>query len=103
MTAYTIQHNDLVPNGTQLPTVLLQTTDANGNAGTGGQYNFGPYLQSLPRNPYNERTDVKVIATGSPLTPDNTTAWLYRPEAAGFTLVANTTGTDSKGNPLVNY
>src|SRR5436190_24361644 len=57
---YRMEHNggapDLIQNETLVQ--LLQTTDADGNVGSGPQYNYGPYLLTVPRNALNGVTRV---------------------------------------------
>ena len=103
ISTYRAQHGDTIPDGTNLVAQLTNQTDLMGNVGTGSQYVFGPYYHLFPYNPFNGRNDVKVVATGSPLVPDDTTGWLYRVDATGFTLVANTSLVDSNGKPVASY
>jgi general secretion pathway protein G len=71
---YKIQHGDAYPNAaTGTPTFAAQltgTTNATGATGTGASYPYGPYLQSVPNNPY---TNTNTIGT----TADYSTAWYY--------------------------
>lgn len=79
---YKIQHKD------QLPAVTGETaddflrrittkTDADGNAGN----DFGPYMQSLPDNPFNDRSTVRIDggAAGS-----NTEGWRFDTTTGAF-------------------
>ena len=78
---YKIQHNDELPGaGTAtLVDALTDQTDIAGAAGT----DYGPYLQSIPVNPFN---NLNTIATGtaaaSPL--DNTTGWYFNTTTGEF-------------------
>jgi general secretion pathway protein G len=71
---YKIQHGDTFPNApTGTPTFAAQmtgTTNASGATGTGASYPFGPYLQSIPNNPYTGTNTVGATA-------DYSTAWYY--------------------------
>lgn len=103
ISTYRAQHGDTVPDGSVLVTLLTKQTDLYGNVGTGSQYTYGPYYFTFPANPFNGRNDVKAIATGSPLLADDTTGWLYRIDATGFTIEANTSILDSNGRAVVTY
>jgi general secretion pathway protein G len=101
---YTMQHGDTPPaDGAAVASVLLHRTDDAGNVGTGTQYPLGPYLLSFPVNPFNGRSDVKVIPAGTPLTPDGTTGWLYQVEGGNFTFVANAPGTTPGGKAIASF
>jgi prepilin-type N-terminal cleavage/methylation domain-containing protein len=61
---------------------LLLSTDASGNAGTGPNYPYGPYLvNDLPPNPYVEDPlETRAVAqagTVPPTAPEGSTGWLY--------------------------
>lgn len=85
---YKIQHNDTYPNAaTGTPTFAAQmtgTTNASGSTGTGAAYPYGPYLQSIPNNPYTNTNTIGSTAIG-------TTAWYY--DATTGTFRANDTDT----------
>ncbi|HOL31828.1 MAG TPA: prepilin-type N-terminal cleavage/methylation domain-containing protein [Anaerohalosphaeraceae bacterium] len=113
---YKLQHNGLAPgyiNTTQAtPTILgyqlTGTLAMNGLAVSSKvpstTYPFGPYLSSLPVNPYNNLSTIKMVSaetTDFSTAADNTTGWLYQKETATFKI--NKTGTDSQGVPYVNY
>jgi len=69
---YQIQHKNRLPTVEKLAEQLTVATDADGNAappGTPG-YPFGPYLQSVPVNPYTRNSSV---GAGPPGTSD----WFY--------------------------
>lgn len=100
---YRLQHNDNWPDATLVSQQMLGQTDVAGNVGTGAAYPLGPYLQSFPQNPYNGRSDVKSVPAGSPLTPDDTTGWLYQVDGGRFSIAANSTQADSIGKLLVDY
>jgi prepilin-type N-terminal cleavage/methylation domain-containing protein len=62
---------------------LTQPTDAQGNVGSGP---YGPYMDALPVNPFNDKSTVKDItgATEDPTTGDDSTGWQYNPTTGGF-------------------
>jgi general secretion pathway protein G len=64
-------------------------------------YKWGPYLDALPVNPINGKSDWKILGDTDPFTPDDTTGWLYQP----FTgqIRANVSANDSGGKPVAEY
>jgi general secretion pathway protein G len=78
---YKIQHNDAYPNGPAgTPTFTAQmtgTTNSSGATGTGASYPYGPYLQSIPNNPY---TNTNTVGT----TADYSTGWYYDATTGAF-------------------
>jgi len=97
-------------NGSQAMLVTLErqfigTSMANGMASANpvptGLYIYGPYLQDLPTNPFNDKSTINYVPEGTAFADavDGTTSgWLYKKETAEFKL--NWTGTDTEG---VNY
>ncbi len=113
---YKIQHNGLAPGyilvGSTLSSVpatstlefqLVGTTNINGMASasrTPSQtYPLGPYLDRMPKNPFNGLTDIKYDS--GDFAADNTTGWLYNRESVQIRL--NTSGDDPDGTPYVAY
>ena len=86
---YKIQHNDQLPGaGTaSLLEALTGKTDIDGAVGS----DYGPYLQSIPVNPFN---NLATISEGSALVSpgDNTTGWYFN----------NDTATDEAGSFWAN-
>jgi len=76
---YKIQHNDNLP-GTQgsvdFTTAMTSKTDQDGVVGTTATHRFGPYMRSIPTNPFN---DLATVGTGTTklTTGDNTTGWYF--------------------------
>lgn len=62
---------------------------------------FGPYLNQMPINPFNGKSNVKYVAAASEFVADDTTGWLYKRETAEFRL--NKTGADSDGVAYIDY
>jgi general secretion pathway protein G len=60
---YKIQHNDDLPSDAAVGLVLAMTeqTDIDGAAGT----DYGPYLQKIPTNPFNDLDTITEAAVGS--------------------------------------
>src|SRR4051794_22533320 len=78
---YRMDHNGSTPDLIQSDTLLqlLQTTDADGNVGTGPQYSCGPYLLTVPRNALNGVTRVFRVNTAPPSDLQNRVGWIYHP------------------------
>ena len=83
---------------------MLNKTDLYGNIGTTDAYPLGPYFTSFPQNPYNGRNDVKVVGETDPMTPDDSTGWIYRVDSSSrFFIVCNSTRLDTSGRPIFSY
>ncbi len=74
---YRSHRNGLTPSATLAE--LLTTTDASGNQGTGANFPYGPYLKSIPQNPYSNSAAIKVITDDPAQAGDvtGTGGWLY--------------------------
>jgi len=79
---YKCQHNDQLPAVTGETAVdflrrMTTKTDVNGNAGN----DFGPYFQTLPVNPFNDRLALRIdgAAAGS-----NTDGWRFDTTTGAF-------------------
>ena len=69
---YKIQHNDVYPTAATFSDQMTLASKADGTTaavGTSG-YDLGPYLQSIPANPYTNTTTIGTGAVGS-------SAWYY--------------------------
>ena len=110
---YKLQHNGVPPGydngaGAPLGTMMLQligTTTVTGQASPStvpaDPFLYGPYLKSIPKNPFNSLSTIAYVAEATAFSAavDGTSSgWLYKKETAE--IVINWTGTDSKG---VNY
>jgi prepilin-type N-terminal cleavage/methylation domain-containing protein len=74
---YRTHHDGDLPSGTLIE--LTQATNVSGTAGTGTGFPFGPYIRTLPDNPFSNSSTVTVIAV-SPATPAQVTGtggWLF--------------------------
>lgn len=117
---YRFEHQGLVPGYflnpmgiksqatyTMLYNQFIGTSTLDGNAVSArtpaGLYRFGPYLEKLPVNPFNNRSTFKYVpsATAFSAAADKSTGWLYKKETAEFKL--NWTGTDSEGKSYLDY
>jgi general secretion pathway protein G len=57
---YKVQHNDDLPGdgGATFEEALTGKTDIDGDVAAAGAY--GPYLQSIPTNPFNDKVSVRI-------------------------------------------
>ena len=57
---YKVQHNDIAPAAATFHAQMTQTTDIDGNASgnkvRAGLFVYGPYLERVPINPFNDET-----------------------------------------------
>ena len=63
---YKLQHSGSFPTLASFTAQMTAGTKADGTVGTA----FGPYLQSIPNNPFNNLNDLKAAQDGS-------TGWYY--------------------------
>ncbi len=110
---YQSQHRDLAPgypSGSSSTPIfatfsdqLTKSTDEMGNVSSTSSpaYPLGPYLSNIPTNPINNLNTVEMISANAALTPDDSTGWLYQP--ATGTIIPNSSGVDSQGNPYTGY
>ena len=78
---YKMDHNGRAPQviNSSLPQ-LVNSTDVDGNIGSGPGYPYGPYiLGKIPANPLNNSARVKEILIAPPANAQNETGWLYYP------------------------
>jgi general secretion pathway protein G len=60
---YKIHHNDNLPGtqaGVDFVTAMTSKTDQDGVVGAGPTHRFGPYMRSIPINPFNDLPTVEV-------------------------------------------
>ena len=113
---YKLQHNGYPPgyiNGGDaliafVPLQLTQTTAVGGQPSgstiPSGSFPYGPYLKSIPQNPFNKLSTIDYVAEATPFSDvvDGTSSgWLYKKETAEIAI--NWTGTDSEGVAYYNY
>ncbi len=113
---YRAQHNGVAPGYPQGDTQATPTADAlveqlTKHSSLAGQtsstrhaeFQFGPYLQGIPVNPFTQRFDVRVLPDDAtfPTGPVGPESWLYQP--ATGTIVANLPGADATGRPYFDY
>ena len=113
---YKFDHDGVAPgyeNAVQASLSVLEqqftgTSMLNGMASPnpvpGGPFIYGPYLQSIPTNPFNNLSNFNYVPDGSAFADavDGTSSgWLYKKETAEFKL--NWTGTDTEGVKYHEY
>jgi general secretion pathway protein G len=113
---YKLQHQGTPPgyvNGAPALVAILQlqfigTTAVTGQASSStvpvDPFLHGPYIKSLPKNPFNDLTNIAYVPEGTDFATavDGTSSgWLYKKETEEFKI--NQTGTDSKGLSFLNY
>jgi general secretion pathway protein G len=113
---YKLQHNGYPPGyvngaGAPIATVQLQligTTTDKGQASPSTvpstPFLYGPYLKTIPKNPYNNLSTIAKVAAGTAFSAavDGTSSgWLYKIETGEIAM--NWTGTDSAGVAYCNY
>ncbi len=70
---YKIQHNSTYPKMAKFTAQMTEGTDVAGDGGT----DFGPYLQTIPNNPFNNLNDLAATLTGL-------TGWMYDEDSGEF-------------------
>lgn len=113
---YAAQHNNVppgYPDGriTSQPSPLMFIYQLCYSTNRSGQYsreplagyNFGPYLQSFPKNSFNDKWTIGFIADGQqfPEDPPENFAYLYKPSVKQIRL--DSPGTDRNGIRYYDY
>src|SRR5690348_14089300 len=115
ITVYKAQHQDVppgYPNGNISATPDSATfvaqmcgfTDEAGNVSPtpDATFHFGPYLSTMPTNPYNNQLALNLVTGSTMPAPDNQPyGWIYNPQTLQF--IANTPGNDNSGIPYASY
>jgi hypothetical protein len=111
-----LQHNGYPPGyangaGTSEATLVLQlvgtttvTGVASSNTVPANPFLYGPYLRSIPSNPFNKLSSIEYVDVGTAfaLAANGTSSgWLYKKETAE--IVINWTGTDKEGANYYDY
>ncbi|MHC5062269.1 MAG: competence type IV pilus major pilin ComGC [Planctomycetota bacterium] len=90
---YKIQHNDNEPTFANFVAQMTGQTNVSGAAGT----DFGPYLQSIPVNPFTNTATLDNTGTAG----DDVAAWEYDESDGSFN--ADDSGTDTGGTDHADY
>jgi general secretion pathway protein G len=87
---YKVQHNDLLPSPEAAKTwerMTKKTTIAGVVADDG---DYGPYLQQIPKNPFNDKITVRGEA-GDSTAGANTDGWVFNTDTGAFQADDNAT------------
>jgi len=83
---YKVQHNDYLPGNAasgytavSFTAALTGQTDVHGQTGT----DYGPYMQSLPTNPFNDKSTVEEAAVDQ-TAGDDTYGWWFNNVTGAF-------------------
>jgi general secretion pathway protein G len=82
---YKANHNGNLPSATLAE--LIASTDADGTVGTGAAFPFGPYMRTIPENPFTNSSVVKAITNDPAAVGDVTSGnggWLYNATTGGL-------------------
>ena len=80
---------------------LFSDTLGNTSATSSSTYRWGPYLNLIPVNPINNKSDFKILADTDAFTPDDSTGWLYQPSTG--LVKPNVSAADSTSHPVLDY
>ncbi|HEX4132418.1 MAG TPA: type II secretion system protein [Pirellulales bacterium] len=72
---YKSQHNGSLPSQTMVE--LTSSTTNSGTIGTGTGFPYGPYVQAIPANPYNNLTTVVAAGANPPTATVSGAGWLF--------------------------
>lgn len=94
---YKVQHNDNAPAAGTFETQMIYTTDVDGNVNgvskaRTGLFQFGPYLERVPANPFLNLNGVAGGATAFGTAVVTTDGWEYNAETGELKAAADTTG-----------
>ena len=104
---YKVQHNDTAPALLTFEAQMVETTSIAGAAsgskvrdtGVGAVFVYGPYLERVPDNPFNNFATL--AAAADPPVATDATGWLYN--AATGEIFADTTGATPGGTNYVDF
>lgn len=115
---YKMQHQGLAPGYifignrrdatvNDLVNQFVGTSTVEGNARSSpiadGVYLYGPYLKTIPKNPFNQLNTIGYISDSESFSSraDGSTGWLYKRLTAEIRL--NWPGSDKQGVPYADY
>jgi general secretion pathway protein G len=84
---YKLNHKGGAPDGSGDLTQLVSATDADGIIGAAGPvFCFGPYIGSIPENPYSLSAKVRLYEGPTPPPPSGApdAGWIYQPSTGGI-------------------
>jgi len=83
---YKVQHNDIPPKAASFVAQMTETSDIDGNTSGNkvrtGLFQYGPYLERIPINPFNDKADATgkhgaIDPSAGASVGDNTGSWEY--------------------------
>jgi prepilin-type N-terminal cleavage/methylation domain-containing protein len=111
---YNAQHNtppgypggDFTQAATEADFVAQMTrpTSFDGQVGAARDnvFRFGPYLATMPQNPMNGLTTIRIVGVGAfPADPADTHGWVYQPST--LSIAADCDGSDEDGVRYFDY
>ena len=113
---YAAQHNDMPPGyidgDLETPLIawfvseqLTKQTTVRGRfvPSEGNELDYGPYIQKIPPNPFNESSDIFILGNGVSFPPSATGdyGWIYKPATKAIKL--DWEGTDATGTAYYDY
>ncbi len=84
---YKLNHKGGAPDGAGNLAQLISATDADGNIGTAGPvFCFGPYVASIPANPYTLSDKVRLYEGSGMPSPSGApdAGWFYQPSTGAI-------------------
>jgi len=84
---YKVQHNDAMPGtatGVSFTDALTKGTTLAGAIDATAPYDYGPYLQTIPKNPFTDTADVKIGAADTDVAGTGTEAWFFNKVTGDF-------------------
>jgi len=102
---YKVQHNDDAPDAATFETQMIYTSDIDGNVnGTSkartGVFQFGPYLERVPENPFLNLNGVAGAAAAFGAAVVATDGWEYNAETGEIRAAADTTAETAEHQAL---
>ena len=102
---YKVQHNDDAPDAATFETQMIYTSDVDGAVnGTSkartGVFQFGPYLERVPENPFLNLNGVAGAATALGAAVADVDGWEYNAETGEIRAAADTTAETAEHQAL---
>jgi general secretion pathway protein G len=77
---YKVQHNDDLPGAASDTTFVEAMTGTTNISGSKTGSDYGPYLQQIPKNPFNDKATVDIDGTVG----DNNAGWEFNSTSGAF-------------------